>query len=103
MEGKFNDGTYRGLMAPSGPARDHPAAPLHNNYAKHGMPADCGDDWTIEQLDVAVEKGAHSSATDPIAAQALYAETMEQIEGGFCTTSPMAHPAETTTGTTDSH
>ena len=64
-------------MAPSGPARDHPAADLLDDYARQGVPADCGNNWTIERLDLAVEKGAHSSATNP---QALHDETMEQID-----------------------
>lgn len=30
-----------------------------------------------------MEKGAHSSATNPVAAKALHDKTMKQIEGGF--------------------
>lgn len=70
-------------MAPSGPALAHPAAQLLQDYATNGCPANCGDPWTIEQLDIAVERGAHASAKDPIAAAALHQETLEQVKGGY--------------------
>ena len=70
-------------MAPSGPALHHPAAPLLQEYATTGCPVDCGDPWTIDELDAAVANGAHPSANTPEAAEALHKETMEQIDGGF--------------------
>lgn len=57
MKGKFANGTECGLMTPSGPAREYQAATLLNEYAQQGVPANCGDDWMIEHLDLAVEKG----------------------------------------------
>ena len=70
-------------MAPAGPALDHPAASLLQHYATNGCPADCGDDWTLQQLEAAIERGAHPSAREPVAAEALYIETMEQVAQGF--------------------
>lgn len=70
-------------MAPTGPALDHPAAPLLLQYAKTGCPADCGKDWTLDQLEAAITRGAHPSARDPVAAKALHEESLEQVEQGF--------------------
>ena len=41
---------YQGLMWPTGPALNHPAAPLLDYYSKHGCPVDCGPDWTVDQI-----------------------------------------------------
>lgn len=71
-------------MAPAGPALQHPASKQYlHEYATTGCPVDCGDPWTLEQLDDAVAHGAHPSASTPEAAQALYTETLEQVENGF--------------------
>jgi hypothetical protein len=53
------------------------------DYAHEGCPAETGDDWNLELLDEAVQHGAHPSARDPIAAQALYTETMRKVDEGF--------------------
>ena len=47
----------RGLMAPRMRALDHPAAPLLKEYASQGCPVDVGRDWTLEELEAAIEKG----------------------------------------------
>lgn len=71
-------------MAPSGPALQHPATDRYlQEYATTGCPVDCGEDWTLEQVDAAVAHGAHPSASEPEAAEALHLETLEQVEGGF--------------------
>jgi hypothetical protein len=74
----------RGQMCPPGPALSHPAAaPMLLNYAHEGCPAKTGDDWNLQLLDEAVQHGAHPSARNPIAAQALYTETMRKVDEGF--------------------
>jgi hypothetical protein len=70
-------------MSPSGPALSHPAAPLLQTYADKGCPANCGPDWSLDRLDEAITRGAHASAQDPAAADALMKETMEQVNQGF--------------------
>ena len=47
----------RGLMVPRMRALDHPTAPLLKQYASQGCPVDVGRDWTLEELEAAVEKG----------------------------------------------
>lgn len=74
---------HRSLMTPSGPALSHPAAPLLQSYSEKGCPANCGPDWSLDRLDEAITRGAHASAKDPAAADALMKETMEQVTQGF--------------------
>jgi hypothetical protein len=53
-----------GLMAlPSGPALDHPAAPLLLELATLGCMADVGEGWMMEMLEATIEKGSHPSAS----------------------------------------
>ena len=54
-----------GLMNPSGPALDHPAAPLLADYAKYGCPVDCGPNWTRDRIEEALDYGAHPTAKIP--------------------------------------
>ena len=61
----------RGLMCPWMRALDHPAAPLLKEYASQGCPVDVGKNWTAEELEVAVEKGPHSSALEPDAIEQM--------------------------------
>jgi hypothetical protein len=74
---------FRGLMAPSGEALKHPAAPLLLKIATQGCKADCGEPWTLEMLETAVKKGAHPSAKEPEAARELRRETIEKVEQGY--------------------
>ena len=76
---------HQGLMWPTGPALDHPAAPLLDDYSKHGCPVDCGPDWTIEQLMAALAYGAHPSAKFPEALKCLIAEAETKVANGFAT------------------
>ena len=66
---KFKNGTFRGLMVPRGAALSHPAANLLLKYATKGCPADCGDDWTHEQMEAAIQRGPHPSAYNDGAAE----------------------------------
>ena len=51
-----------GLMWPQSYALDHQACPLLNTYAKNGCPVDCGPDWTLEQIELLLQRGPHKSA-----------------------------------------
>lgn len=72
-----------GLMNPSGPALDHPAALLLSEYAKHGCPVDCGPNWTREQIEEALDYGAHPSAKTREALECLVKEAEEKEKEGF--------------------
>jgi hypothetical protein len=73
----------RGLMVPRIRALDHPAAPLLKEYASQGCPVDVGRDWTLEELEAAVEKGPHSSALEPDTIEQIQIEAREKVKQGF--------------------
>jgi hypothetical protein len=75
--------TFIGLMAPSGPALEHPAAPLLLELATLGCVTDVGDQWTMELVEAAIKHGAHPSALLPEAAAQLHAETLEKVNQGY--------------------
>ena len=76
-------------MAPSGRALEHPFAQTLLEYARNGCPADTGEQWTMEQLEAAIKKGAHPSAQEPEAARQLINETLEKVEQGFARLIPL--------------
>jgi hypothetical protein len=49
-------------MYPRNEVLNHPAGPHLLQYALDGCPVDCGDDWTLEQLEAAIQNKAHASA-----------------------------------------
>jgi hypothetical protein len=74
---------FRGLMAPSGPALEHPAADLLLELATVGCSSHIGEQWSMEMLDAAIRKGAHPSAMLPEAAKQLRDETLEKVAQGY--------------------
>jgi hypothetical protein len=73
----------RKLMLPTGPALDHPAAPLLQHYAEQGCPANVQQPFTLRELEAAIQRGAHPSACKPEAAAALLRETQEKVAKGY--------------------
>ena len=74
---------HKGLMWPRNHARTHSAAPLLDSYSTNGCPVDCGPDWTMTQINAALEYGAHPTAIDPVANQCLMDETKGKVDKGF--------------------
>ena len=73
-------------MRPTGPALNHPAAPLLENYSKNGCPVDCSPDLKVDQILAALAYGAHPSAKIPGALKScLIAEAERKVENGFAT------------------
>ena len=72
-------------MWPTGPALDHPAAPLLEEYARTGCPVNCGPDWTKSQVEEALRYGSHPSAQAPDARACLLQETQTKVAEGFAT------------------
>ena len=70
-------------MYPTGPALNHPAASLLLEFGTNGCPVDCGENWTVPQLQAAVDYAAHPSAQLPEAAKYLRAETLEKAMPGW--------------------
>ena len=73
----------RGLMYPGPLAQAHPAGPMLVQFGTHGCPVEITADWTLEQLDQAVQYGAHPSAESIEAATALRTEALEKVDQGF--------------------
>ena len=72
--------SYRGGMCPSGDALRHPAASLLNQYAKHGCPVETGKNWTLAQMEAAIQRGPHVSALEPEAMEQLEREVKNKVE-----------------------
>ena len=80
----------RGLMFPGPIAQMHPAGPLLQTYGTQGCPVDLAEEWSLEQLDMAVAYGAHPSARTPEAIAAIRQEALEKVDQGFVTLVPWA-------------
>jgi hypothetical protein len=70
--------SIKGLMYPRKEVLDHTAGPGLLQYALDGCPVDCGNDWTLEQLEAAILNGAHASANILEAAEACKKEALEK-------------------------
>jgi hypothetical protein len=75
---------YHGLMVPSTKALNHLAADMLLKFSMKGCPIKTGPKWTPEMWNVALAKGAHPLAMDPVASQQLQKESLEKAEQGFC-------------------
>ena len=73
---------HRGQMDPAGPALEHPAAHLLDEYATFGCPANTGKNWTLAELEAAIEVGSHVSAMVPEAMQQLQEEVTSKVANG---------------------
>jgi hypothetical protein len=82
-QSKFPRASQRKLMSPSGPALEHPAAPLLHQYATTGCPATVSNSFPLAVLEKAIQRGAHPSATTPQAAAALHREVQEKVAQGY--------------------
>jgi hypothetical protein len=71
-------------MYPRNEVLNHPVGPHLLQYALDGCPVDCGDDWTLEQLEAAIRNGAHASANVPEASEACKKEALERVKEGLC-------------------
>lgn len=72
-----------GLMWPRGIAKQHPAAPLLEEYSSNCCPVDIGEAWSIEHIINALKRGPHRSAKAPIPAKVLREETLEKVKEGY--------------------
>jgi hypothetical protein len=71
-------------MNPRNEVLDHSAGPHLLQYALDGCSVDCGDDWTLEQLEAAIRNRAHASTNVPEAAEACKKEALERVKEGMC-------------------
>jgi hypothetical protein len=69
-------------MRPANLALHHPAADLLLQYATKGCPTKTGRNWTKDEMEAAINKGAHPSALVQEATEQLRRETMEKVSKG---------------------
>ena len=90
-QSKYSRVKRRKLMDPTGPALAHPAASMLKTFADHGCPAQVTQSFTLEQLEHAIQRGAHPSARSARAAAALHLEVKEKIAQGYARLIPWEH------------
>lgn len=71
------------LMQPGDIARAHEFGPTLEEYAVHGVPVDCGADWSRETIDAAIERGPHPSARTPESLELFRDDIKYQVNAGF--------------------
>ena len=75
-------GSHRNNMCPTGLALHHPAAPLLSTYATLGCPTQTGKQWTVTEMQAAIDRGPHISALDPAAIAQINTEVAEKVANG---------------------
>jgi hypothetical protein len=71
-------------MYPRNKVLQHPAVAILLQYTLDGCPVNCGENWTLDQLEAAIASGAHSSANEPGAAKACKKEALARVKEGLC-------------------
>ena len=72
--------TLHGLMCPRNNVLQHPAAKLLLKWATDGCPVDCGQPWSKQAIQAAIDKAAHPSAQSLEAATACRNEALERVK-----------------------
>ena len=69
-------------MAPQGLAQQHEAAELLADWAQFGCPTKTGRDWTLAEIQAAIDRGPHKSALKPDAIQHFAEEVADKVAKG---------------------
>ena len=72
----------RGQMWPKNLAATHPAGELLRQYGTSGCPVNTGRNWTVAEMQSAIDKGPHSSALDPAAILQAKEELDDKVKSG---------------------
>ena len=75
---------YVRLLRPCNQALFHPAAAGFLSYATNECPVNCANNWTIHQIQAAIDRGAHLSAQHPIAAKTCRQEALARTAERGC-------------------
>jgi hypothetical protein len=67
-------------MAPQGLALRHEAAGILSEWEKFGCPTRTGRDWTLEEIQAAIDHGPHQSALDQAAIEHFAEEVRDKVE-----------------------
>ncbi len=60
----------------------HPVAQLLQEWSEGGCPTKTGRDWTLREMQAAIEKGPHKSAMEPGALIHFREEVADKVKGG---------------------
>ena len=74
----------KSLIPPRNKALCHPAADALLQYTTDGCSLDYGQDWTLAQMEAAIQKGPHQNAQLPEASKALRTKARERIAEDSC-------------------
>jgi hypothetical protein len=73
----------RSLMQPQPLADGHPFVETLRRW-QEGINVDCGQDWSWESVETAVERGPHRSALTPESLALFKEDIAYQVKAGFC-------------------
>ena len=76
-------GKPRSLMQPQPLSEVHPFATTLKQW-RHGITVDCGQDWSWDVIEAAVERGPHPTACTPTAHSLFREDIAYQVLAGFC-------------------
>jgi hypothetical protein len=71
-------------MYPRNAALQHPAGPMLLQYATEGCPALCGANWTVAQMQAAIDYNNHISAQQPEAAAFVRRQVLDKVHDNLC-------------------
>jgi hypothetical protein len=71
------------LMRPQPLSEVHPFAPTLHKW-RHGIEVDCRLDWSWENVEAAVARGPHPTASTPEAISLFKEDIAYQVKAGFC-------------------
>jgi len=69
-------------MAPQGLAQKHEAADLLADWEKFGCPTQTGRNWTLDEIQAAIDRGPHKSALEPDAIKHFAEEVANKVANG---------------------
>ena len=69
-------------MAPQGPTQKHEAAELLTDWERFGCPTKTGRDWTLAEIQAAIDCGPHKSALEPDAIKHFADEVTDKVAKG---------------------
>ena len=69
-------------MAPQGLALQHEAADLLTDWEKFGCPTQTGRDWSLAEIQAAIDRGPHKSALEPDAIAHFAEEVADKVAKG---------------------
>jgi hypothetical protein len=70
------------LMSPSACVNFHPFTETLREW-EEGVPVDCGEDWTLEQIEAAISQGPHQSALTPESLELIEEDVAYQVRAGY--------------------